>query len=70
LVLRTRQFSSAASELLVVKTLIGLAPGIGLAGRLCHRPQARRPINGEGSPPIPILVAEVYQEGVSVMLNT
>ena len=53
----------------VVETVIGVAGGIGLAGRLCHRPLARRPVNREGRPSAPVLVAEVDEQGVGVMLH-
>lgn len=64
-----RPWWQADRRLPVVKTVIGVAGGIGLAERLGHRPLARRTVNGEGHPSAPVLAAEVDEQGVGVMLH-
>ncbi len=52
-----------------VEVVIRFAGGIGLPACLTYSPLATRSINGKGGPPAAVLIAEVYEQGVGVVLD-
>jgi hypothetical protein len=53
----------------VVEEAVGTASSIGLPARLIHRPLTGLPVDGERGPTGAVLVAQVDEQGVSVVLD-
>jgi hypothetical protein len=54
----------------LVEALVGLPRGVSLAAALCDRPPPTFPIYCDGRPSTGVFIAEMDQQGVSVVLDT